>query len=97
MATKNAAVGSKRKVAPSGKVKTDGKAKKARLDETKVRRQPVEEVESEDGSDSESGGAQLDDDAPRDGQENGASNGKTFDKGMFLIKIEHRFTILTLS
>lgn len=84
MATKTAAVGSKRKVAPSGKSKIDGKVKKVRLDETKVRKQPVEEDESDDLSDSEEGGAQIEDEAPQNNkQSNGDSNGKVFEKGMF--------------
>ncbi|CAM1507097.1 Fc.00g067380.m01.CDS01 [Cosmosporella sp. VM-42] len=85
MATKSAAVGSKRKVAPSGKGKSDGKVKKARLGEGKVRREPVEEPEDDldDVSDSEDGGAKLGDDATKKSSKNlnAASNGKTFERG----------------
>ncbi|KAF4453252.1 hypothetical protein F53441_4059, partial [Fusarium austroafricanum] len=83
MATKTAAVGNKRKSAPGGKVKTDSKVKKARLDETKVRKQPVEEPEDDDMddvSDEEDGGAGLSEEAPQKSS-NGARNGKTFERG----------------
>ncbi|KAF9766290.1 hypothetical protein IL306_001318 [Fusarium sp. DS 682] len=83
MATKTAAVGNKRKSAPGGKVKTDSKVKKARLDETKVRKQPVEEPEDddmEDVSDEEDGGAELSEESPQKSS-NGAQNGKTFERG----------------
>lgn len=87
MATKSAAVGSKRKVAPSGKGKFDNKVKKARLDETKSRRAPVEEPEDDldDSSDSEGGGASLGDEQPKGSgnNANGASNGKAFERGKF--------------
>lgn len=85
MATKSAAVGSKRKVAPSGKGKFDNKVKKVRLDETKSRRAPVEEPEDESDSlsDSEDGGVSLEDQQSKRGSNNanGASNGKSFERG----------------
>ncbi|KAF4344447.1 PUF6 member of the PUF family [Fusarium beomiforme] len=83
MATKTAAVGNKRKSAPGGKVKTDSKVKKARLDETKFRKHPVEEPEDddmEDVSDEEDGGAELSEAAPQKSSDS-AQNGKTFERG----------------
>ncbi|KAF4955847.1 hypothetical protein FGADI_4242 [Fusarium gaditjirri] len=83
MATKTAAVGNKRKSAPGGKAKTDSKVKKARIDETKVRKQPVEQPEDddmEDVSDEEDGGAELSEQAPQKSS-NGAQNGKNFERG----------------
>ncbi|KAH7270232.1 armadillo-type protein [Fusarium redolens] len=83
MATKTAAVSNKRKSAPSGKAKTDSKVKKARLDETKVRKQPFEEPEDddmEDVSDEEDGGAELSEQAPQKSS-NGVQNGKNFERG----------------
>ncbi|KAF5026484.1 hypothetical protein F66182_1406 [Fusarium sp. NRRL 66182] len=82
MATKTAAVGSKRKSAPGGKVKTDSEAKKARLDVTNIRKQPVEEPEddSDVSNDSEDGGANLSEEASKK-LSIGASNGKTFERG----------------
>ena len=87
MATKSAAVGSKRKVAPSGKGKFDGNAKKARLDEKKVRREPIEDPEedSDDVSDSEEGGASLGDNAPKKSWKE--ANGKTFERGMCYFRV----------
>ncbi|SPJ82364.1 related to PUF6 Member of the PUF protein family [Fusarium torulosum] len=81
MASKFVAVGNKRKSAPGGKVKTDSKFKKARLDETKVRKQPVKkpQEDSEDVSDEEDGGADLSEDAPQKSS-NGTSNGN-FERG----------------
>ncbi|KAM0232152.1 hypothetical protein ACHAP5_010815 [Fusarium lateritium] len=81
MASKSVAVGNKRKSAPGGKVKTDSKFKKARLDETKVRKQPVKkpQEDSDDVSDEEDGGADLSEDAPQKSS-NGASNGN-FERG----------------
>ncbi|KPM45432.1 hypothetical protein AK830_g1089 [Neonectria ditissima] len=67
MATKSASVGSKRKSAPGPKGKFDSKNKKARLEETKARKAPKEdpEVASDDVSDSEDGGARLDDESTK--------------------------------
>ncbi|KAM0196730.1 hypothetical protein ACHAPI_005611 [Fusarium lateritium] len=81
MASKSVAVGNKRKSAPGGKVKTDSKFKKARLDETKVRKQPVKkpQEDSDDVSDEEDGGADLSEDAPQKSS-NGTSNGN-FERG----------------
>ncbi|KAF5674025.1 PUF6 family-member protein [Fusarium heterosporum] len=82
MATKSAAVGNKRKSAPGGKVKTDSKFKKARLDETKVRKEPVKKPQddSDDVSDEEDGGADLSEQPPQRSS-NGASNGNNFERG----------------
>lgn len=84
MASKSVAVGNKRKSAPGGKVKTDSKFKKARLDETKVRKQPVKkpQEDSEDVSDEEDGGADLSEGAPQKSS-NGASNAN-FERGGML-------------
>ncbi|KAF5651036.1 PUF6 member of the PUF family [Fusarium tjaetaba] len=83
MATKSATVGNKRKSAPGGKAKTDSKVKKARLEETKVQKQPVEEPEDDDMddvSDEEDGGAELSEQTPQKSS-NGAQNGKNFERG----------------
>ncbi|KAF4998820.1 hypothetical protein FGRMN_2875 [Fusarium graminum] len=82
MATKSAAVGNKRKSAPGGKVKTDSKFKKARLDETKVRKEPVKKPQddSDDVSDEEDGGADLSEKPPQRSS-NGAPNGNNFERG----------------
>lgn len=79
MATKTAAVGNKRKAAPSGKPKSD--PKKARLSD-RTRQKPVEKPEdsSDDGSDSEEGGAKLSDEAPK--KDFKSSNGKPPVQGM---------------
>lgn len=83
MATKSAAVGSKRKVAPSGKAKFDDKAKKPRIDGKKSRREPVEEPEddSDDASDSEEGGASLEAAAAKKSFKE--ANGLTFERGEY--------------
>ncbi|RBR15038.1 hypothetical protein FVER53590_01255 [Fusarium verticillioides] len=83
MATKSAAVGNKRKSASSGKAKTDSKVKKPRLEETKARKQPVEEPEDDDMddvSDEEDGGAGLSEQTPQKSS-TGAQNGKNFERG----------------
>ncbi|KAH8736929.1 armadillo-type protein [Ilyonectria robusta] len=82
MATKSASVGSKRKSAPYAKGKSG--SKKARLDETKARRAPKEDPEddSNDVSDSEDGGAKLDDGASGKEFKKSVSgvNAKTFER-----------------
>ncbi|KAF7550438.1 hypothetical protein G7Z17_g5711 [Cylindrodendrum hubeiense] len=81
MATKSASVGSKRKSAPSAKGKSD--SKKARLDETKPRRAPKEDPvdDSNDASDSEDGGARLeDDDAKKNAKKVSGGFAKTFER-----------------
>lgn len=86
MATKSAAAGSKRKSAPSFKAKPDSEVKKARLDEAKTRSrsQPQEDPEddSDEVSDSEDGGAKLDNDASKKDKGNPAASGKTFERGL---------------
>lgn len=83
MATNNAAVGSKRKVAPNGKAKFDDNAKKPRIDGKKSRREPVEEPEdeSDDVSDSEEGGASLEAAAAKKSFKE--ANGLTFERGEY--------------
>ncbi|KAH6898855.1 armadillo-type protein [Thelonectria olida] len=85
MATKSAAVGTKRKSATSTRGKTNPKFKKARVDETKSRRQPEEDPEedSSDVSDSEDGGAKLNNESSNKDTKNsnGNANGKTFERG----------------
>jgi pumilio family protein 6 len=90
MATKSAAVGTKRKSAPSTRGKIASKPKKARVDVTKSRQQPKEDPEedpeedSSDVSDSEDGGAKLDNESSKKGSKNanGYANGNTFERGM---------------
>ncbi|KAK7430889.1 Pumilio y domain member 6 [Neonectria magnoliae] len=82
MATKSASVGSKRKSAPYAKGKFDAKNKKARLEETK-KRAPREdpEVASDDVSDSEDGGAKLDDEsAKKSSKKVNGVNAQTFER-----------------
>jgi pumilio family protein 6 len=84
MATKSAAVGDKRKSAPSGKYQSSSKFnKKPRLDERKVKKQPVKESED---SDEEDGGADLSEEAPQRSS-NGAGDGKTFERSMLYPQI----------
>ncbi|KAM5383686.1 hypothetical protein ACJZ2D_001923 [Fusarium nematophilum] len=59
MATKTTAISNKRKSAPGGKVKSDSKSKKARLEETKLRREEPEDDSQDTSEDSEDGGKQL--------------------------------------
>ncbi|KAM5356097.1 hypothetical protein ACJ41O_002743 [Fusarium nematophilum] len=57
MATKTTAISNKRKSAPGGKVKSDSKSKKARLEETKLRREEPEDDSQDTSEDSEDGGS----------------------------------------
>ena len=86
MAAKNFSGDKKRKAAPGGKGKFDGKAKKPRVEATMPRPAPQPEPEDtfESFSDSDDGGVALDDGVPNKtpkGADND-SNGKTFERGM---------------
>ena len=84
MATKSAAVGSKRKSAPSAKGKADGTPKKARFENKKSKPEPEEEEDAddfEDFSDSEDGGAKLHEQR-RQNLSKGNNDGKTFERGL---------------
>lgn len=80
MATKSAAVGSKRKATSGDKGKPSAMTKKARLDGSK-KAEPVEEASDdfEDFSDSDDGGVKLD--SKNDGK-NIKGYQKTFEPGM---------------
>jgi hypothetical protein len=86
MATKDASGLKKRKGAPSGKGKPDSYVKKPRMEAAKAR--PARPAEPEDDfesfSDSEDGGAQLQDGVQHQSSRNfnGAANGKAFERGM---------------
>ncbi|KAI5466766.1 armadillo-type protein [Mariannaea sp. PMI_226] len=87
MAPSSASVGSKRKAGQNSKAKPDySKSKKVRLSETKSSRKPAEEdpeSDSADVSDSEDGGAKLENGVSKKDSKNAnsASNGKTFERG----------------
>ncbi|KAK5990952.1 Pumilio-like protein [Cladobotryum mycophilum] len=82
MATKSATAGSKRKAAPSSKMKFDGKNKKARLDK-KTQHQEEAEDDFESLSDSDDGGVKIDTEKPSKASKNTEkpSNGKSFEAG----------------
>lgn len=81
MATKSAAVGSKRKATTGDKGKSSAMAKKARLDGNK-KAAPVDDDsdDSEDFSDAEDGGVQLDN--KKEAKSAAKGYQKTFEPGM---------------
>lgn len=88
MATKAISAGSKRKATVASKGKSDSKTKKARLEPVAEPEQDESSDDFESFSDSDDGGAKLEDEQPKKQSKRSDGANGNFDKGKFCTEMD---------